>query len=255
MTPCARSLHSPTTIELVSGSGKAVKIGHGPATVIGRRCERDGGMAESQETYRNLSKLTLFARKSVATRLAILARLFYWGEHFGGKSGNPAVCDAMALRSLVLCSLRCAMQRRGDGSQRRTPRRRRIAAQTAANKRAVKRHRRSGPARSPVPAEVKRIVTLAPNLTETVYALGLDDHLVGDTNFCDTPASGEIEAARRRHARIRAWRRSWRCIPIWCWRQLPSIARDTADALKQLGVAGLHHRSAHGARNAGFDGT
>lgn len=42
-----------------------------------------------------------------------------------------------------------------------------------------------------VPAEVKRIVTLAPNLTETIYALGLEDRLVGDTNFCDTPEAAK----------------------------------------------------------------
>jgi len=42
-----------------------------------------------------------------------------------------------------------------------------------------------------VPAEVNRIVTLAPNLTETIYALGLENRLVGDTNFCDTPAAAE----------------------------------------------------------------
>ena len=38
-----------------------------------------------------------------------------------------------------------------------------------------------------VPAEVKRIVTLAPDLTETIYALGLDERLAGDTEICDTP--------------------------------------------------------------------
>ena len=38
-----------------------------------------------------------------------------------------------------------------------------------------------------IPAEVKRIVTLAPNLTETVFALGLGDRLAGDTDYCDTP--------------------------------------------------------------------
>jgi iron complex transport system substrate-binding protein len=38
-----------------------------------------------------------------------------------------------------------------------------------------------------VPQPVRRIVSLAPSLTETVYALGLQDHLVGDTDYCDYP--------------------------------------------------------------------
>lgn len=41
--------------------------------------------------------------------------------------------------------------------------------------------------RMTIPANVRRIVTLAPNLTETIYALGAADRLVGDTNYCDTP--------------------------------------------------------------------
>ncbi len=38
-----------------------------------------------------------------------------------------------------------------------------------------------------IPSPVKRIVSLAPSLTETLYILGLQDLLVGDTNYCDFP--------------------------------------------------------------------
>jgi iron complex transport system substrate-binding protein len=44
-----------------------------------------------------------------------------------------------------------------------------------------------------LPAAVNRVVTLAPNLTETVYALGLEDHLAGDTDYCDTPLAAKAK--------------------------------------------------------------
>ena len=33
----------------------------------------------------------------------------------------------------------------------------------------------------------KRIVSLAPSMTEILFALGLGDHIAGDTIFCDYP--------------------------------------------------------------------
>jgi len=46
-----------------------------------------------------------------------------------------------------------------------------------------------------VPRPVRRIVSLAPNLTETLFALNLGDRVVGVTDYCDYPP----EAATREH--------------------------------------------------------
>ena len=42
-----------------------------------------------------------------------------------------------------------------------------------------------------VPQPVQRIVSLAPSLTETIYALGVQDRLVGDTDYCDYPPDAQ----------------------------------------------------------------
>jgi iron complex transport system substrate-binding protein len=87
-----------------------------------------------------------------------------------------------------------------------------------------------------VPAEVKRIVTLAPNLTETIYALGLEDRLVGDTNFCDTPeaAKSKPHVGDPQNPNLETIVGLHPDLVL----ATTSINRvDTADALKQLGIA------------------
>jgi len=42
-----------------------------------------------------------------------------------------------------------------------------------------------------IPQPVTRIVSLAPSVTETVYALGAQERLVGDTDFCDYPPDAQ----------------------------------------------------------------
>lgn len=42
-----------------------------------------------------------------------------------------------------------------------------------------------------IPVNPERIVSLAPSMTETIYALGVQDRLVGDTNYCDYPPEAQ----------------------------------------------------------------
>jgi iron complex transport system substrate-binding protein len=46
-----------------------------------------------------------------------------------------------------------------------------------------------------IPEHPRRLVSLAPSITETLYALGLSDELVGDTDYCEYPP----EAKKRPH--------------------------------------------------------
>ena len=51
----------------------------------------------------------------------------------------------------------------------------------------IHRHLAGATAPPPVPADPRRIVSLAPSVTETLYAIGLGDRVVGVTQFCHYP--------------------------------------------------------------------
>lgn len=87
-----------------------------------------------------------------------------------------------------------------------------------------------------LPQPVRRIVSLAPSMTETVYALGLQDLLVGDTDYCDYPpdaqkkqkVGGAINPSLEEIARLKP-------DVVLLTRHLNSL--DTVHSLDALGIA------------------
>jgi iron complex transport system substrate-binding protein len=119
----------------------------------------------------------------VAISLAHFARLFllhvreiqlFW-------ESNRQVLEIVAVGALVFCVSETTLAARPGVRQTGTPE---AAARFITDE--VGR-------RVTIPAEVRRVVTLAPNLTETIYALGLEDRLAGDTNYCDTPPAAKTK--------------------------------------------------------------
>lgn len=94
-----------------------------------------------------------------------------------------------------------------------------------------------------VPEHPQRVVSLAPSITEIVYALGLGDRLVGDTDYCDYPP----EAKRKPHVgavlnpsleKIVALK------PDLVLGTAEANRRETADQLERLGIP-LYGLTAH----------
>ena len=98
-----------------------------------------------------------------------------------------------------------------------------------------------------VPARVERIVTLAPNLTEIVFALGLEEKLVGVTSHCDFPAAARskpqvgdvVNPSLEKILELK---------PDVVFGSTAGNRRETVEALERLGVPlyGVEARSVEG---------
>ena len=88
-----------------------------------------------------------------------------------------------------------------------------------------------------VPVPVRRIVSLAPNLTETVFALGAQDRLVGVTDFCDFPpeakqktsVGGAVNPSLEQIVALKP--------DLVLAQAITMNRRETVDALERLGIA------------------
>jgi iron complex transport system substrate-binding protein len=88
-----------------------------------------------------------------------------------------------------------------------------------------------------VPVPVRRIVSLAPNLTETVYALGAQDRLVGVTDYCDYPpearqktsVGGAVSPSIEQIVALKP--------DLVLAQAITMNRRETVDALERLGIA------------------
>ena len=86
-----------------------------------------------------------------------------------------------------------------------------------------------------IPLQVDRIVTLAPNLTETVYALGLEAKLAADTTYCDVPAAAKLKphVGGPANPNLESIVKARPDLVL----ATTMTSRETVDALRKLGVA------------------
>lgn len=87
-----------------------------------------------------------------------------------------------------------------------------------------------------VPGDVRRIVSLAPSMTETIYALGAQERLVGVTTYCDYPPDASAKpkiggATNPNLEQIVALQ------PDLVLAAKTANRRETVEALERLGIA------------------
>ena len=86
-----------------------------------------------------------------------------------------------------------------------------------------------------IPDRLSRLISLAPSITETLFALGLGNQLVGDTDYCDFP----LEARQKPHVGSILNPNLERIVALHPDLVLGSPGanrRETADQLARLGV-------------------
>lgn len=134
-------------------------------------------------------RLPLFARKSGATKpravsrgCFILRRLSIFQRGFvpGRKIARRNIAIVGGLAALLLCGACWCCNLRAQ-----TP------PLSPATPPAYKEFVDEAGHTVRIPQPVQRIISLSPNLTETIYALGLQDRLVGDTDYCDYPPDAQ----------------------------------------------------------------
>ena len=159
-----------------------MQIGRGPATVF-------GFIAESQATLPRHRGWAYFARgyASSTTRvsrpvflLSKFSRHSRLGRFVQYSSANAMRCARVFGVAMLLFS---ALPLRAQSSTPPPA----SAAPPPAMREVVDEFGRT----IRVPQIPTRIVSLAPSLTETLYALGVQDRLVGDTDYCDYPPDAQ----------------------------------------------------------------
>ncbi len=158
-----------------------MKIGRGPATVIGVN-------AVSQATLSKLHRLLVLRERGRFRKWPLGSRGVFLLCEFSHSSRQGrsvpqfrCICrvhDFLLVSVLsFLCTATVAAQGGAAGSTSEQPSTHEVVDEVGRTLR--------------IPLVPMRIVSLAPSLTETVYALGLQDRLVGDTDYCDYPPDAQ----------------------------------------------------------------